>query len=89
MIHNGFMKIKRNIFKDLTAQFDEPKISVLVGSRQVGKTFLLRELEVEAKGKGLATRYFDLEIPDDLLSLGATDKEQFNYSSTEYSRHAR
>lgn len=72
------MKIKRSIFKELTAQIDEPKISVLVGPRQVGKTFLLRELEAEAKRRGLSTGYFDLEIPADLLSLGATDKEQFD-----------
>ncbi|MBN1864916.1 MAG: ATP-binding protein [Victivallales bacterium] len=72
------MKIKRLIFKELVAQFDEPKISVLIGPRQVGKTFLLRELEAEAQKKRLTTRYFDLEIPDDLLALGATDKEQFD-----------
>jgi len=72
------MKIKRNIFNTLVEQFGEPKISVLVGPRQVGKTFLLRELEEHAKKRGLKTRYFDLEIPDDLLSLGKTDKEQFD-----------
>lgn len=72
------MKIKRSIFNELIAQLDEPKISVLVGPRQVGKTFLLRELEAEAQKRGLKTRYFDFEIPDDLISLGATDKEQFD-----------
>ncbi len=40
--------------------------------------FLLRELETEAQKRDLTTRYFDLEIPDDLLSLGATDREQFD-----------
>ncbi len=60
------------------AQFDDPKISVLVGPRQVGKTFLLRELETEARRRGLKTRYLNLEVPDDLLALGATDKEQFD-----------
>lgn len=78
MVYYGHVKIKRNILQDLIAQLDEPKISVLVGPRQVGKTFLLRELEAVAKKKGLTTRYFDLEIPDDLLSLGTTDKEQFD-----------
>lgn len=72
------MRIKRSIFNELISQFDEPKISVLIGPRQVGKTFLLRELEAKAKEKGLRTGYFDLEIPDDLLSLGAMDKEQFD-----------
>jgi len=72
------MKIKRNIFMELLEQLDNQKLSILAGPRQVGKTFLLRELEAEAKKRGLKTRYFDLEIPDDLLSLGATDKEQFD-----------
>ncbi|MFH1874209.1 MAG: ATP-binding protein [Pseudomonadota bacterium] len=77
-IYNSYIKIKRNIFNELLAQINDPKISVLVGPRQVGKTFLLRELETAAKKKGRKTRFFDLEIPDNLLSLGATDKQQFD-----------
>lgn len=71
------MIIKRSIFNKLADQIHHPKVSILIGPRQVGKTFLLKELEVRAKELGLKTRYFDLEQPEDLLSLGATEKEQF------------
>lgn len=72
------MKIKRLVFNGLLAQIDEPKVSILVGPRQVGKTFLLRELEIEAQKQGYRTRYFDLEQPNDMLSLGSTEKEQYD-----------
>ena len=72
------MKIKRLIFNRLSKQIVEPKISILIGPRQVGKTFLLRELETEARKRGYKTSYFDLEQPHDLLSFGPTEKEQFD-----------
>jgi predicted AAA+ superfamily ATPase len=72
------MKIKRMYFNALASQIAEPKISILIGPRQVGKTFLLKELEIEAQRQGFKTRYFDLEQPGDMLELGATDKEQFD-----------
>ncbi|MBM4387122.1 MAG: ATP-binding protein [Deltaproteobacteria bacterium] len=72
------MKIKRPIFKELLRQIAEPKISILVGPRQVGKTFLLRELEREARKRNLKTRYFDLEQPADMLSFGSTEKDHFD-----------
>lgn len=72
------MRVKRNIFNNLKEQIQNPKVSILMGPRQVGKTFLLRELEKEANKLGQRCRYFDLEQPDDLLALGATEKEQFD-----------
>lgn len=73
-----FMKIKRLIYRELEKQIYDPKISILIGPRQVGKTFLMRELATKARKDGLRYRYFDLEQPNDMLSLGATDKEQFD-----------
>ena len=75
------MRIKRSIFNRLAEQIQNPKISILMGPRQVGKTFLLKVLEERARKMGLKTRYFDLEQPDDLLALGATEKEQFDLLS--------
>lgn len=72
------MKIKRLLFNALASQITEPKISILIGPRQVGKTFLLKELENEAQKQGYKTRYFDLEQPHDMLELGATEKEQYD-----------
>lgn len=78
MVYTSLVKIKRLIFNVLAAQINEPKISILIGPRQVGKTFLLKELEIEAQRQGYKTRYFDLEQPHDMLSLGPTDKEQYD-----------
>ncbi|MBX7149685.1 ATP-binding protein [bacterium] len=50
----------------------------MVGPRQVGKTFLLRELEKEIQSQGKSCRYFDLEQPSDMLALGASEKEHFD-----------
>jgi len=72
------MRIKRSIFNRLQTQLEDRKVSVLVGPRQVGKTFLLRELQKEATRQGKRCRYFDLEQPDDLLALGQTEKQQFD-----------
>jgi predicted AAA+ superfamily ATPase len=70
------MNIKRNIINRLIDQIGSPKISLLIGPRQVGKTFLLRELEDEVKSRGMSSHFFDLEQPEDLLAFGATEREQ-------------
>ena len=69
------MNIKRNIIKDLYADLSTKHISILLGARQVGKTFLLREVEKEAKRRGLKTAFFDLEQPADLLSFSQEDNK--------------
>lgn len=78
LVYNGSMKIKRHIFNGLKEKITDRKTTVLVGPRQVGKTHLLKELENAFKEQGKTCRYFDLEQPDDLLSLGKTEKEQFD-----------
>jgi uncharacterized protein len=70
------MKIKRSIFSELQGQIENQKISLLVGPRQVGKTFLLSQLSDFAINQKLRTRFFDLEQPEDLLSFGSTEKIQ-------------
>jgi predicted AAA+ superfamily ATPase len=72
------MHIKRLIFNELVKQIKEPKISILIGPRQVGKTFLLKEVQAEADKKGYKTKFFDLEQPNDMLALGSNEKEQFD-----------
>ena len=58
------MKIKREILSNLVEELDNPKILILLGARQVGKTFLLNELEAHCKKKKKKTKYFNLELPD-------------------------
>ena len=71
------MKINRLIFDDLVSELARPEVSILLGPRQVGKTFLLRELRDRARKMGLRTRYYDLEIPSDLMSFNKSDAHIF------------
>lgn len=72
------MELKRLIYKELVERISDSKVSISIGPRQIGKTFLMRELASEVKKRGLKYRYFDLEKPNDMLALGATYKEQFD-----------
>jgi hypothetical protein len=71
------MNILRAAFAGLMKEIGRPEVSILLGPRQVGKTFLLRELQKHARKMRLRTRYHDLELPSDLLAFNKTDAEIF------------
>jgi hypothetical protein len=71
------MKIARSVLPGLIAEIKRPEVSILLGPRQVGKTFLLREIQRHAMRSGLRTRYYDLELPADLLAFNKSDAELF------------
>jgi predicted AAA+ superfamily ATPase len=69
------MLINRFILKDLQAEISQPQILILLGTRQVGKTTLLHQLDDYAQKTGLKTRFFDLEQPQTLADFNRSDKE--------------
>lgn len=69
------MKINRFIINKLYDDFLDHSATILIGARQVGKTFLLKEVEEEAKRRGLKTAFFDLEQPDDLMKFKGNSSE--------------
>ena len=69
------MQIQRSYFHKLWDETNERKISILLGARQVGKSTLLRQLEAEAKRRGLTTNFYDLEQPSDLKRLAGDAEE--------------
>ncbi|MBI5640932.1 MAG: ATP-binding protein [Nitrospirae bacterium] len=71
------MIIKRSIFNRLALELERPEISIILGPRQVGKTFLLKELENYAKEHELRTRYYNLELPHDLVEFNKKDTDLF------------
>ena len=71
------MKIVRSVFPGLIEEIKRPEVSILLGPRQVGKTFLLREIQRHAAMTGLRTRYYDLELPADLLAFNRADADIF------------
>ena len=50
----------------------------MLGPRQVGKTFLLKELKKIAEKQNLKTTYYNLEIPHDLMQFNKPDSEIFD-----------
>lgn len=70
-----FMEINRSIINKLASDFSEKSTSILVGARQVGKTYLMCKIEERAKFLGLKTAFFDLEQPNILLQFNKSDSE--------------
>ncbi len=57
--------IKRDVLTPLLAHLKEKEISVITGSRQVGKTYLMRLMQDALKEKGESTLYLNLDIEQD------------------------
>ncbi len=70
--------IKRTVLDQLVRELNSPESSILLGPRQVGKTFLLKELKDIAEKQGLKTTYYNLEIPNDLIQFNKPDPEVFD-----------
>jgi len=68
-------EIQREIYPALLEEFRRPEITILVGARQVGKTFLLRKLYRHAMSLKLRARFFDLEQPENLMLLNRDEPE--------------
>ena len=76
------MKANRLVFKELCHDFNSPEVTILLGARQVGKTYLLRELESYAQSLGKKTAYFNLELPSDLLQFKGSEEDLFRILTT-------
>lgn len=72
------MKIRRDIYDDLIQGIGRRYISVLAGPRQVGKTFLLKEIEAECRRRKLRTKFYTLEDPRDLHLFVGSDEDIIN-----------
>lgn len=57
--------IKRTILHSLEKHLSEPEMTVLMGPRQVGKTFLMRLLQEKLKTKGEKTIFLNLDVEHD------------------------
>ena len=77
------MNIKRHIYDKLLADLQRPEVSIILGPRQVGKTFLMRQLQSAAKARGLRTLYYNLELPHDLRAFNKDDHELFRMLTTD------
>ncbi len=58
------MDIKRPILQDLIAHLDKPEITAIIGPRQVGKTYLMRQLQKYAVSLNQKTVFLNLDVED-------------------------
>ena len=71
------MDVKRSIYDQLVKELSKPEVLILVGARQVGKTFLLNELEKHVKSKKKRSKYYNLELPRDALLFNKDIEELY------------
>jgi len=69
------MDINRSVFNRLYDDLDVKKSTILVGPRQVGKTYLLRKLAKKAQDLGKSVTFFDLEQPSELAQFNKSEQE--------------
>ena len=72
------MEIIRNIQDSLHNDINENYITILIGARQVGKTFLLNKINKFAKNNKFKTAFFDLEQPHILNIFNQDDEKIIN-----------
>lgn len=59
------MQIERSLFSSLIDELENQKIMILLGARQVGKTYLMQELENHLLNEEKKSKFFNLELPED------------------------
>lgn len=76
------MGFSRTIYSELLADAEDPRITILMGARQVGKTYLMKKLATELQDY----QYFNLELSDHLLLFNRDEAEivEFLENSAKY-----
>ena len=68
------MEIKRSLIKDLRAHLNAKEITLLVGTRQAGKTTLLKKLQEERQSAGDRCLFFNLDYEPDFQLFDSQEK---------------
>ena len=78
-------QFERKAYAEIMAHHKSPKLSVIFGPRQVGKTHILKKLHRELS-KNNSSSYFNLEFPEHSKLFSGSDEEIFNFlkSSGDY-----
>ncbi|MBI4656223.1 MAG: ATP-binding protein [Elusimicrobia bacterium] len=71
------MTIIRTLYRKLLNEFRKREISIIVGPRQVGKTFILKQISGKLSKSGKKVKFYNLEFPEDLRLLNKPDEELF------------
>lgn len=71
--------IERQIIKPVGLHLKEPEITLLTGSRQVGKTTILKSLKSKCEAEGKPCFHFNLEFPKYLHSFNEDPENLFKH----------
>ncbi len=70
------------MYPQLLDEINLKGVSMLLGARQVGKTFLLERLYKNTKSLGLKAVYYNLELPEHLRLFNRSDAEIYDFLSS-------
>lgn len=71
------MHIERELFTVVEDQVKGKEVVILLGPRQVGKSYILKWLQKGVERDKIKTSFFDLENPETLIKFNQPDKEIF------------
>ncbi len=71
------MHIERELFKIAESQAEGKEVIILLGPRQVGKSYILKWLKRKIENQKIKASFFDLENPETLLRFNRSDAEVF------------
>ena len=69
------MHINRFLFDQVLEELRRPEITILLGPRQVGKTYILKWLKARLDQRGVPSTFFNLENPEDLRKFSQPPRE--------------
>lgn len=71
------MHVERDLFKIVEKQLKSKEIIILLGPRQVGKSYILKWLQKRVQKSKISSSFFDLENPNTLLQFNQSDSDVF------------
>ena len=71
------MQIRRKIYNEIFNHLNQPEITLIIGSRQAGKTTIIKQLQAQLEEQGKQTIFFNLDIESDFSILETQDKLLF------------
>ena len=71
------MRIKRKIYTEILEHLSHQEITLIVGSRQAGKTTIIKQLQTQLEEQGKKTLFFNLDIESDFSILETQEKLLF------------
>ncbi len=77
-------RVFRPVFDKLKDELENQKVLILLGARQVGKSFLMYELENEVLNEENKSKFFNLELPSDNRFFAQDEIELYKSLTKDY-----